>query len=309
MRHTVVLTLLVSILGYGYGAYSHAFRTFPIELVGAVKRFFIPDRGRPVPLAEVLLDPTGRTEIECNRIRRDAAILLLMGQSNAANSGGRESRYRAIHDVINFNWVNGKCYRAEDPLLGTDGEGGTIWTRLGDELIENAGYRQVVLVDIAASGTQIRTWAGENGPARRAVDAAQKLRHLGRRFTHVLWHQGEADWATPPAVYIRLFKEMATYLRTNSVEAPIFVAQSTVCAARRSPGIQRAQYDLPNLVENVFPGANADTVDRFRDRQADFCHFKASGLAQLARLWRQAIAAHEPITAAIPGETFAGSKQ
>lgn len=274
-----------------------------------VKRFFIPDRGSPVPMAEVLVDGSGREEVDCRQIRRDAAILLLMGQSNAANSGDRESRYKAIHDVINFNWFDGKCYRAEDPLLGTDGDGGTIWTRLGDELIENAGYKQVVIVDIAASGTQIRTWAGENGPARRAIDAAEKLRRLGRRFTHVLWQQGEADWATQPAVYIRLFKEMATYLRANGVEAPIFVAQSTLCLGRRAPEIQRAQYDLPNLVENVFPGANADAVDRFRDRQADFCHFRASGLAQLARLWRQAITAHEPITAGIPSETFAGSKQ
>jgi hypothetical protein len=308
VRLTFLLAIIIGMIGYGYGVYSHAFRTFPIELAGAVKRLVAPDRGSPVPLGEAIKDTSRRQEVDCGRIGGDAAILLIMGQSNAANSGEWDSRYASIHDVINFNWLDGKCYRAEDPLLGTDGDGGSIWTRLGDELIENAGYRQVVLVDVAVSGTYIRAWAGENGPARRAVDAARKLRRHGLRFTHVLWQQGESDWETQPAVYIRLFKEMATYLRSNGVEAPIFVAQSTYCMGRRAPGIQRAQYDLPGLVENVYPGANTDLVDRFRDRQDDFCHFRASGLAQVARLWRQAITAHEPITAAIPDAQPAPSR-
>jgi hypothetical protein len=42
-------------------------------------------------------------------------------------------------------------------------------------------------------------------------------------------------------------------------------------------------------MDNVFAGANADEVDRLRDRQDDLCHFKTTGLVQLARLWRDAI--------------------
>jgi hypothetical protein len=210
-----------------------------------------------------------------------------MGQSNAANSG--DTLYRAKHDVINFNWIDGKCYHAEDPLLGTDGDGGTIWTRLGDELIDNGAYKQVVLVDIAVSGTPIRAWAGADGPTRHGVEAAAALRAFGRRFTHVLWHQGESDWQTPRDIYIRLFHTMAEYLRDNGVDAPIFVAQTTLCKGRRAPEIQQAQIQLPATMDNVFAGANADEVDRLRDRQEDLCHFKETGLAQLARLWRDAI--------------------
>lgn len=286
-RTTLFAAIFLGSLAYGYGIYSHAFRTFPIEWIGTAKRFSFPDRGSPVSDNDVLTDGSGREEIDCSEIRKDAAILLIMGQSNAANSG--DSLYRPVHDVINLNWVDGKCYRAEDPLLGTDGDGGTIWTRLADELIEYGDMKQVVLVDIAASGTPIRTWAGEAGPTRRAIDAAKILRRYGLRFTHILWQQGESDWETPPGVYIRLFKEMTAYLRANNIDAPIFVALNTLCNGRPAPDIQRAQIELPTLADNVFAGANSDQVDHIRDRQDDLCHFKASGLAQVARLWREAI--------------------
>jgi hypothetical protein len=288
MRRNLLFAFAIALVAYCYGAYSFAYRTFPIHLVGGMKRFVMPDRGiRELARRDLAADGSGRQAVDCGTIRQDAAILLVMGQSNAANSG--DTLYRAKHDVINFNWIDGKCYHAEDPLLGTDGDGGTIWTRLGDELIDNGAYKQVVLVDIAVSGTPIRAWAGADGPTRHGVEAAAALRAFGRRFTHVLWHQGESDWQTPRDIYIRLFHTMAEYLRDNGVDAPIFVAQTTLCKGRRAPEIQQAQIQLPATMDNVFAGANADEVDRLRDRQEDLCHFKETGLAQLARLWRDAI--------------------
>jgi hypothetical protein len=287
MWRTLFIFLAVAAVSYSYGAFSFAYRTFPIHWLGGVKRIALPDRGAREPTRPVVSDARGRQEVDCASIREDAAILLIMGQSNAANSG--DTRYKTRHDVINYNWVDGKCYHAEDPLLGTDGDGGTIWTRMGDDLIESGHYKQVVLVDIAVSGTRIRMWAGGEGPTRHAVKIAAELRRHGRHFTHVLWHQGESDWETPRDIYIRLFQEMAEYLRANDIKAPIFVAQTTLCLGRHAPDVLQAQIELPTLMDNVFAGANADSVDRLRDRQDDLCHFKDSGLNQLAGLWRDAL--------------------
>ena len=290
MRRNLLIAIAIAVVAYGYGVYSFAYRTFPIHLAGSFKRFIVPDRGIPEPARpDLAADGSGRQQIDCATIRPDAAILLIMGQSNAAKSGTEESRYKSKDDVINFNWIDGKCYHAEDPVLGTDGGGGSIWTRLGDELIDSGAYKQVVLVDIAVSGTPIRAWAGADGPTRHAVEAAKALRAQGRHFTHVLWHQGESDWLTPRDIYIRLFHTMAEYLRDNDIDAPIFVAQTTLCKGRRAPDIEQAQITLPATMDNVFAGANADQVDRLRDRQDDLCHFRGTGLAQLARLWRDAI--------------------
>src|SRR4029079_2165594 len=101
---------------YGYGAASYAYRFFPIEQIGALKRSVIPDEGRDTELA-VYSDTKGREAVSCWSIEPDAAVILAMGQSNAGNYG--ETRYRPVQPVINFNWADGKCYRAEDPLLGS----------------------------------------------------------------------------------------------------------------------------------------------------------------------------------------------
>lgn len=295
MRRTLLIAAAVAVVAYTYGAVSFAYRTFPIHWLGGIKRIALPDRGEREPERPIVADAKGREQVDCASIREDAAILLIMGQSNAANSG--DTRYKASRDVINYNWVDGKCYHAEDPLLGTDGDGGTIWTRLGDDLIESGHYKQVVLVDIAVSGTRIRMWAGPEGPTRHAVEAAAALRRYGRSFTHVLWHQGESDWETPRDIYVRLFQTMSEYLHANGITAPIFVAQTTLCMGRHAPEVARAQADLPMLMNNVFAGANADSVDRLRDRQDDLCHFKDSGLNQLARLWRDALVGPKHVAA------------
>jgi hypothetical protein len=49
------------------------------------------------------------------------------------------------------------------------------------------------------------------------------------RVTHVLWHQGESDFAlkTDPARYREDFLSFANTLRANGVDAPIFVSTAT----------------------------------------------------------------------------------
>src|ERR1700721_677242 len=60
------------------------------------------------------------------------AVLLVAGQSNAANSQGQ--RYQSPDDrVVNFS--EGHCYRAASPLLGADDQRGESWTLLGTKLV------------------------------------------------------------------------------------------------------------------------------------------------------------------------------
>jgi len=49
-------------------------------------------------------------------------VALVFGQSNAANFG--ESPHKAREGVYNF--YQGKLYAAQDPLLGADGNGGSV---------------------------------------------------------------------------------------------------------------------------------------------------------------------------------------
>jgi hypothetical protein len=282
----VVLAVAGVVAAYGYGVASYAYRLFPIEYVSAAKRTIMPDDGREADLP-VFSDTTGREPVSCWSVDPDAPVILAMGQSNAANYG--ESRYRPVQDVINFNWVDGKCYRAEDPLLGSTGDRGSVWTRLGDALIESKRFKQVVIVPIAVGGSSVRDWAGSHGPAQRAVQAKEELAKVGLHVTHVLWHQGEADYYMHKDVYSRLFERMTEYIRFHGINAPVFVATATICNNMGSAQIREAQRELPYRLANVFAGPDTDALDSIYDRRDNLCHFSDRGLALHARMWRDVI--------------------
>lgn len=291
----VVLVVAASIAGYLYGVYSHAFRAFPVEEVGLVKRWIYPDRGLPTPVQDVFQNVNGREQVSCWGIDHNAAVILAMGQSNAANYAG--SPYRPSRRVYNFNWVDGNCYRAEDPLLGATGSGGSVWSRLGDALIESGRYDEVLLIPVAVGGTSVRDWAGEAGPAARAVRAAEALHRYGLRITHVLWHQGESDHEMHKDVYQRLFARMTEYIRANDIDAPMFVATTSICDNYGADQIRQAQRELPLRLANVFAGPDTDAIDSIFDRADNLCHFSNRGAAIHARLWLDTILRHEAGTA------------
>ena len=88
-------------------------------------------------------DTEGRVEADCDAFVGDSpdrAVLFVFGQSNSANAA--RDRYVAGNEVINFNPHDGRCYQTQDPLLGPDGLGGSVWGRLGDDLVSEGLYRR-----------------------------------------------------------------------------------------------------------------------------------------------------------------------
>ena len=286
IRKAPLLAVAGLALAYGYGVTSYAFRLFPIEQIGLLKRAVIPDEGRETDVA-AYSDTTNREVVSCWSIDPNAAVILAMGQSNAGNYG--ETRYRPIQPVFNFNWADGKCYRAEDPLLGSSGDRGSVWTRLGDALIESNQFKQVVIVPIGVGGSSVRDWAGPHGPAQRAVQAREALSRVGLHITHVLWHQGEADYGMHKDVYSRLFAHMTEYIRSHGINAPVFVATATICNNTGADQIREAQRELPYKLANVYAGPDTDALDSIYDRRDNLCHFSDRGLALHARMWRDVI--------------------
>ena len=180
----------------------------------------------------------GRPPVACPAAGEHTMVALVFGQSQAANV----VREHFVGGGQVFNYFRGRCYAATDPLLGTGGDGGNIWTLIGTELVRQKQFDAVVLVTIAIGGTDIAQWApGGNLHAHlmRAVDA------VGPAFsyTHVFIQQGEADLIehTGAEDYFRRFAEVIAALRRSGVEAPISSpskpAIATANGRRRSPTI------------------------------------------------------------------------
>jgi hypothetical protein len=288
---TIVAVLL---LAYAYGALSHEHRWFPTpQIERAIRRNLWHLRA-----PRGFNDTAGRQVVPCERLRAEGtAVLLTLGQSNAANEGERP--YQPSGDVYNLNVFDGECYVARDPLLGTTGTGGSVWSRLGDQLVRARRFARVLIVPIAVGGSSIREWAAGGAQHARIADAKRALDRHGLRVTHVLWHQGESDaLSMNQAEYVRAFGSVLDGIRAAGIDAPVYVAVASICRNQGSEAIRAAQRQIAATFDNVRQGPDTDQLDRFRWR-FDLCHFSAEGLEEHARLWFDVLQA-APETPATP---------
>lgn len=221
-------------------------------------------------------------------------VALVFGQSNAANFG--ETRRVAGPNVLNLR--NGLLTRARDPLRGANGQGGSVWTRLGDKVIAAGMYDRVILVPAAIGATEIAEWVPGMPLHEHILSAIRDAQKRGLAFTHLLWHQGESDafLKIGYADYQLRFRNMLRSIREHGVGAPVFVSVATRCGQYPvSEEIQGAQMNLVNHDAAIWAGPNTDALDgAFRH---DGCHFSAAGLDRAADLWLEAIARYEPAAA------------
>lgn len=210
-------------------------------------------------------------------------VLLALGQSNAGNHGqlvrGQQPPLLLVAD--------GKCLWAADPLPGSTGSGGSIWSRLPAQLAAAGLRRPVVLSLLAVDATSIADWTAPASPLpqrlRVQVEMLQAL-HLPPHA--VLWQQGEADarLGTTSAAYREGMKKLAQALYKQGLTAPLLIATSTLCRSAPSGDISAAVRQLIVEGSPFRPGPDTDMLTGSTMRY-DGCHFSEQGLDAAARLW------------------------
>lgn len=221
--------------------------------------------------------------------QRNLMVALVFGQSNSANYG--ETRHQSQPQILNF--YDGKVYTAVDPLLGADGTGGSVWTRLGDKLIASGLYETVIFVSIGVGGTEIARWAPEGDLHSRILKAIVDTQNAGLEITHLFWHQGESDaytLNTARETYQQHFQQMLASIRNRGVSAPIYVCVATRFAEMpRHAEIRAAQLGLVNN-EDIFLGPDTDPLGH--EYRYDGAHFSTKGLEKFADLWKDILVLH-----------------
>jgi len=232
----------------------------------------------------------GRVRVPCGAISHEALVLITFGQSNAGNSG--TGRFDAIPGVYNFNFLDGQCYEARDPLLGAGGNGGSAWMPLAKLLIERDLVRGVIVAPIAMGGSRVEDWAPGGSLSARIDRVVKGLADAGLRAHALLWHQGESDRSTRHEIYTATFLRMAEAVRKLGVAAPIYVARATFCGDYASGAINAAQSRLGANHPGLRPGPDTDTLVGPEVRSG--CHFTRRGLLEHASLWFESLAADIP---------------
>jgi len=231
-------------------------------------------------LAQVMAGSPG-LETSCARLQRQAPLMLLvMGQSNAANHGedvGAEMPLDVTHQ--------GRCYSTPSPLPGGTGRGVALWPQLGAELRSELGGRTPLVGLIAVEATSIRQWLG-TGPlaAHWRAQLAQMLAS-GFRPDLVLWQQGESDarLGTTEAEYGLALQALRQELNQAGVSAPMMVALSTHCPGVNGAAVRAAIQALGAQQSGIIVGPDTDSLQG--SSRSGGCHFSAAGVRQAAKLW------------------------
>jgi hypothetical protein len=211
-------------------------------------------------------------------------VALTFGQAHSANAG--ETPKKASGKV--FNFYNGKIYQAQDPLLGATGDGGSVWTRLGDQLLERKLFDSVIFVPIGVGGSTIARWQPGGDLHEKLIQSIRSVTNSGLTITHLLWHQGESDTQrqTSKEQYQNMFRAMLASIRREDVTAPIYVAVSAAARCKKhhpNPAIREAQQQLVDSINGIFPGPDTDPLDI--SYRYDGCHFTDEGLEKVSGLW------------------------
>ncbi|MBA2710719.1 MAG: hypothetical protein H0U57_09030 [Tatlockia sp.] len=240
-----------------------------------------------------LINYPGKVEVPCPKQNPETAVILVIGQSNAANHAAK--KFVTRHPTQVFSYFNGKCFIASSPLLGASGTEGEFITPLADQLIDNGDYETVVIISSAIGGTPIKLWqqGGELNAMLQGVLAEAKSKY---KITEVIWHQGETDLGlkTGTANYIESFNSLVNSLGSMAEDRPpLFYAIATKCgktaAWSANNSVANAQRSLANPANHIFLGVDTDRLLLEEDRNSDQCHFSEKGELKTAAAFAKAI--------------------
>ena len=257
---------------------------FPAGMVIDAKSGFRKALGLQKAWASTSKDLSGSEAQPCPT---DALIIVTGGQSNASNA--ISTPLDADPASRAYSFFDGRCYQLRDPLPGTTGTRGSVWSRLAPALSRATG-RPVVFVNGAIGGSQYSDWLDPSSPymgnLRDRVAAAANA--IGPADI-VLWHQGETDaWSRPTQAEIQpdIEKVTSTILSTFALKptAKLVLYRVSLCTGER-----RKTSDLPLLAAQtavargnprIVEGPNTDLLGR-RFRHDD-CHMNDAGAKAMA---------------------------
>jgi Carbohydrate esterase, sialic acid-specific acetylesterase len=292
---TLSIGLTACIAFYLFGAVSDRHGIFPVPQLISLREKELPTKVKPE--SRYTFDPQDRLigdaekpAVACPKQTDRTAMLLVLGQSNAANYGGR--RFASKHGDKIVNFFDGQCYLAASPLLGSGGTMGEYWTELGNHLIESGKFDTVVIAPVAYPGSIVERWARGGDLNAVLVDTLSKIKADGYAITHVLWDQGETDYVlgTSEDAYRERLLSMIDTLRGEGVTAPVYLSIASKCferGTRRHSAdnpVVRAQLALSSGEGNIRRGVNTDALLDGLDRYDD-CHIGGGGAEKVAQAW------------------------
>lgn len=261
----VKTTIVAALLALALAGAAYAFR-HPLMEAAGLRNSLGQNSGRIL-----------RTEVPCPVQTPRTFFAVVLGQSNAGSSA--QGRSDASPRVLNY--FEGRCFEAKDPLLGTDGLGGSPWIEVGNGISERHDY--IILAAHTVGGASIRRWDADIGVhLRHTLDGVKQ----NYQVTHFLWQQGESDADMSEAEYAVHLRKVIGLAREAFPKSLFYVSLTSRCGnTPRENGARAAQRAAIDPKSGILRGPDTDAIDE----RYDGCHFSDEGRLEAARLWAAAL--------------------
>ena len=227
-------------------------------------------------------DITNHEYIDKIELGSKLGVFITYGQSNSANFG--EMGYKVKSAV--FNFFNGAIFSYKDPVIGSDGFGGSVWGMVGDKLIENEIYDNVVFSNSGWGDTKLSELNNGNYLGYFLLNYRAAMSKFGK-VDAILFHQGESDYNSQDTDYYNEFNKLLIQLKKYNINAPIFLSRASICGENNKSNLEliNIQNKIINDFELVYEGPNTDLLSEKKYRLQDNCHFSLIGLEKFSQMW------------------------
>ncbi len=292
-----------TVAAYCLGLYTGYYVTFPADLIrSTINKYARPtyyEADKKVGLANEygqLIKYPGKVFESCAKFMggsqqaKKTGIILIFGQSNAANSG--EYMYTTKYPKQTGNFFNGTCTELNSPLIGASGEEGNFTVGLADKLIEEKIFENVLIANISIGGSSIMRWS-ENGNLNKLF--FDNLKKLGA-VDIIIFHHGEKDVEVglTKEQYKAAFSSIKDQVSKTHDSTPIFLGISTICGEYQDSENQ-IHIGLMELVDNqkIYLGVNADKkLNKVDRRERAGCHLSYLGQEKIINEYSKSLASH-----------------
>lgn len=272
------ITVCSFLFGLSTGHYKH----FPFSLLVKIKSTITQENSKSYRN----ISTDGYSEIK-PIVTDNTGIFLTYGQSNSVNHG--QIGYDVKNSVLMF--FENKTYKYKDPSLGGTGYDGSVWGMVGDKLVDNGIYDQVVFSNCGWGGKSIKELK-EGHLYDYLVENYNQLKEKFGRVDGILFHQGESDNnESGHDYYYDSFVEFLNNLKSEGIDTKIYLSRVSYCHPSRPTNnkLISVQNKIIEDFSNVYEGPNTDLITERKYRLPDDCHFSIEGYRRFSDMWIESL--------------------
>ena len=231
-------------------------------------------------------DLSNQLEKKINRLDK-TGVFITYGQSNSINAS--ELGYNVKNNVLMF--YDNKTYRYNDPSLGgalNSGKNGSVWGMVGDKLINNNSFEEVVFSMNGWGSTTIKDLS-QDSLYNYFKNNYYKLLTKFDKVDGILFHQGESNHFHKQGnnCYYENFNFFYNKLKLDNINSKFYLSMTSYCGKVYSIDTEllKIQDKIIKENKNIFRGPNTDLLIDDIYRLDDECHFSLLGLDKFSDMW------------------------